>query len=99
MAVGVTLKALLMTSVVLLLGATTFLESLALVLVSATATGVFGLLIVLIQVRSERSLHKRMDTLEVKATDAATKAAVTAETTQTIAEGLAGITPQPGEGS
>lgn len=66
-ALGVVAKAVLMTAVVTILGATTFLESLALILTSATATGIFGLLIVIVQVRGERALHQRMDTIEKKA--------------------------------
>lgn len=66
---AVALKAVLMASVVTLLASTTFGQSLILVLVSATATGIFGVLIVLIQVRSERNLHARLDTLERRAAE------------------------------
>jgi len=61
---GVIVKAVLMGTLVGLLAASDFLDSLALVLVSATATGVFGILIVLIQVKAERGLHERMDKIE-----------------------------------
>lgn len=82
-------KAVLMSAVVTVLGATTFLQSLALVLVSATATGVFGAVIVIVQARAERALHDRMDTLGAKAADVARKAEATAQTaTATIVEAV-----------
>ncbi len=64
MALGVFIKAILMVAVVTTVAATTFGQSLILVLVSACATGVFALLVVLIQTRSDRRLHERLDRLE-----------------------------------
>lgn len=61
-----------MAGIVTLLGVTPFEQSLILILVSASATGVFGLIIVLIQVHSEKALHERMDTLEGKADNVVT---------------------------
>jgi Flp pilus assembly protein TadB len=64
---AVALKAILMGVLVTLLAAAGFVQSLILVLVSATATGIFGIVIVVIQTHSERNLHRRLDTLEEKA--------------------------------
>lgn len=64
---AVAIKALLMGVLVTVLAAAGFVQSLILVLVSATATGVFGIVIVVIQTHSERNLHHRMDVLEDKA--------------------------------
>lgn len=64
MTIGVLLKAVVMGSLVTLLATTSFVQSIILVLVSATATGIFGLLIVLIQVHSERNIHDRLDKVE-----------------------------------
>lgn len=86
---AVFLKALTMGILVSLLGATTFVQSILLVLVSATATGIFGILIVVIQVHSERSLHYRMDHLEERATEIVTKSDIVKEQTQVIAEKVA----------
>lgn len=61
---AVIVKAVLMASIVTLVAATTFAQSIVLVLISAAATGVFGIAIVLIQVHSERTIHRRLDILE-----------------------------------
>jgi len=53
-----------MATVVSLLAATAFWQSLVLVIVSATATGIFGILIVIIQTHSEKAIHARLDQLE-----------------------------------
>ena len=64
MGLGVIVKAILMVAVVTTIGATTFGESLVLVIVSACATGAFALLVVLIQTHSEQRIHERIDKLE-----------------------------------
>lgn len=61
---GVMVKAVLMGVLVEVLAVGSFTRSIILVLVSATATGIFGLLIVLVQVHVERGLHRRMDGIE-----------------------------------
>lgn len=64
LAAGVAAKAVVMSALVTLLAATAFWQSLVLVIVSAVATGIFALLVVLIQTHSERELHGRIDRLE-----------------------------------
>lgn len=81
---GVIGKAVLMGTLVTLLAATSFTQSIILVLVSATATGIFGVLIVTIQVHSERVLHSRMDRLEESTQIAVTQAKK--EVTSTVQE-------------
>lgn len=66
MGIGVMFKAIVMGTLVSILAVTSFVQSVVLVLVSATATGIFGLIIVLIQVHSERALHERMDRVETQ---------------------------------
>lgn len=61
---GVVFKALLMGIIVEVLALTSFQRSIILVLVSATATGIFGILIVLIQVHSEKQIHDRIDQVQ-----------------------------------
>lgn len=73
-----------MASIVEILGVSSFGKSIILVLVSATATGIFGLLIVLIQTHAEKGLHERMDKIEDRVTEA--KQEVIAETAKTITE-------------
>jgi hypothetical protein len=85
---GVAAKALLMGTLVTILGATSFGQSVLLVLVSATATGIFGILIVLIQVHSEKALHERINDLENKANEAVAKTQEIKVQTQAIAEKL-----------
>jgi hypothetical protein len=63
---GVMLKAVVMGTLVSLLAVTAFTQSIILVLVSATATGIFGLLIVLVQTHSEARLHQRINDLETQ---------------------------------
>jgi hypothetical protein len=63
---GVMFKAIVMGLLVSLLAVTAFDRSIILVLVSATATGIFGILIVLIQTHSEARLHMRIDALETQ---------------------------------
>lgn len=84
---GVVGKAVLMGTLVSVLAVTSFGKSLILVLVSATATGIFGILIVLIQVHSERAIHKRMDKLEESTQTAVTQAKdeVTSKTDEAVA--------------
>ncbi len=90
MSLGVFAKAVLMASVVTIVGATTFGESLILVLVSASATGVFALLVVLIQVRAERSLHARIDALEEKGTEIVERTTAIGDQTTKIADKVNG---------
>lgn len=66
---GVVTKGIIMGSLISILAIADFTESLILVIVSATVTGIFGLLICLIQVRAEKGIHTRMDFLEKKATE------------------------------
>lgn len=84
--VGVMLKAIVMGTLVSLLAVSAFGKSLILVVVSATATGIFGILIVLIQTHSEARIHERLNAVEdqintkseeiqTKQDEAATKAA------------------------
>lgn len=63
---GVIGKAILMGTLVSVLAVTSFTQSIILVLVSACATGVFGLIIVLIQTHAEKEMHRRLDGLERK---------------------------------
>lgn len=90
MATGVVFKAVIMATLVTVIAATTFIQSIILVLVSATATGIFGLVIVLIQVHSERGLHERINKMETqidtKSDEIKTQASDIAEKTQQIAE-------------
>ncbi len=79
---GVAVKAVLMGVLVSILAVTSFTKSIVLVLVSALATGVFGVMIVLKKAHAERSLHVRLDRLEDKATEAAQASTVAAEKTQ-----------------
>lgn len=86
---GVIGKAVLMATLVTVLAITSFAQSIILVLVSATATGLFGILIVIIQVHSERSIHNRIDRLEdvtQKQTDDAVKK-VSQQITEAISNG------------
>lgn len=85
---GVFVKALIMGILVALLATTTFERSIVLVLVSATATGFFGILIVLIQVHSERNIHRRIDALETTTTDVVTQAKdeVTTKTDEAVTQ-------------
>jgi cytochrome c biogenesis protein CcdA len=87
MALGVGIKAVIMGTVVTILAATTFLQSVLLVLISATATGVFGLVIVLIQNHAEQRFHRRIDYLEQKAD----KIDTTTTETKEKAEEVAGV--------
>lgn len=64
MTIGVLFKAVVMGTLVTILAATSFAQSIILVLVSATATGIFGMVIVLIQARSERGIHDRISDVE-----------------------------------
>lgn len=98
---GVIAKAVLMGVLVTVLAVEPFLESLALVLVSACATGIFGLVIVLVQVHAERELHGRMDRLEErgqriesKADTAAIAADTAAATAGTIAKAVGADPPE-----
>jgi Flp pilus assembly protein protease CpaA len=94
MTLGVLVKAVLISALVTVLGATTFLQSIILVLVSAAATGVFALLVVLIQTHSERAMHERIDKLESRAGEAQSIAEGTqaiAVGTQEIAAGIAAV--------
>lgn len=61
---GVTVKAVLMSALVTLLAATAFWQSVVLVAVSAAITGVFAVLVVVVQVHAEKALHSRLDRLE-----------------------------------
>lgn len=61
---GVMLKAIIMGTLVSLLAVSAFGKSIILVLVSATATGIFGILIVLIQTHSEARIHERLTAVE-----------------------------------
>jgi ABC-type bacteriocin/lantibiotic exporter with double-glycine peptidase domain len=70
---GVFAKAILMGTLVTIIAATSFYQSVILVLVSATATGIFGILIVIIQTHSERAIHARIDALDSKADTAVEK--------------------------
>lgn len=81
---GVFAKAVLMATLVTILAVTSFVQSVILVLVSATATGIFGILIVIIQIHSERGLHERMDKLEETTQVAVTQAKE--EVTSTVQE-------------
>lgn len=85
---GVALKAALMGTLVSVLAVAPFVESLVLVLVSAAATGVFAVLVVLIQVHSERNLHERLDWLEGAADRLEQKADEVKATTETVAEAV-----------
>lgn len=87
LAVGVTVKAVLMAAILTLLADAAFWQSIVIALVSATATGVFAVLVVVIQIHSERTLHDRIDRLERQ-----TKTAVQTkldEQTRTIVETVA----------
>lgn len=95
---GVAAKAVLMGVLVSLLAVAPFVESIVLVLVSACATGIFGLIIVLVQVRAERELHGRMDRLEEKADTAAIAADTAATTADTIAKAVGAETPSGEKG-
>lgn len=46
-----------------------FVKAAILVVLSAVVTGVFGLVVALIQDRADRRVHARLDALEAKATD------------------------------
>lgn len=85
---GVLFKALLMGILVSLLAVTSFEKSVALVLVSASATGIFGIIIVLIQTHSEARLHKRIDLLEGKADKIDSATTTTLEKTETIEQAV-----------
>lgn len=61
---GVMLKAIVIGTLVSLLAVSAFGKSIILVLVSATATGVFGILIVLIQTHFEARIHERLNAVE-----------------------------------
>ena len=61
-----------------------FWESVLLVLISATATGLFGILIVYVQARSEAQIHYRLEKLEEKGTSIENKADRIVEKTDTI---------------
>lgn len=91
---GIMGKAVLMaTAVSVLVASATFAESLILVIVSATATGIFGLLIVFVQVHSERNLHERIDRLEETAGHAVATTDSIAETAGAIAQATGAETP------
>jgi hypothetical protein len=77
---GVMVKAVLMATVVELLAIGGFGRSIILVLVSATATGIFGLIIVLVQTHAEAGLHQRLDSLERQVDQKASEINVTTET-------------------
>lgn len=96
MAAGVGVKAVVMAGVVTLLAATTFWESVVLVLISAIATGCFAIVVVMVQARSERSLHDRLDRLERQTT--VSVARKLEEQTKTIVESVeqAGQPPATG---
>lgn len=91
---GVLLKAVLMGTLVSLLAVAGFEASLILVLVSACATGVFGILIVLIQTHSEKGLHERMERLEQTGSRIEAQAGEATAVAQTIADA---VTPNNGE--
>jgi divalent metal cation (Fe/Co/Zn/Cd) transporter len=76
---GVIGKAILMGVLVSVLAVTSFEKSIILVLVSACATGIFGIIIVLIQTHAEAGLHQRIDSLEGKTDALDTKADVITE--------------------
>jgi hypothetical protein len=92
MVIGVSVKAVLMSAVVTVLAATSFQQSLILVIVSATATGVFALLAVIIQTHSAQGMYERLERLERRAGEAKVIAqethAITADT-QVVAAGIA----------
>lgn len=85
---GVIAKALVMGIMVSLLAVTSFEKSIVLVVVSATATGIFGILIVLIQIHSERAIHRRIDSLEIKTEEA--KEEVKAQVIESTSNGETG---------
>jgi hypothetical protein len=85
---GVLIKAVLMGAAVSLLAVTSFEKSVALVLISASATGIFGIIIVLIQTHSEARLHDRIDHLESRADQIVEKSDIVKEQTQVIAEAV-----------
>lgn len=66
MAIGVTFKAILMAGIVTLLAATSFAQSVILVLISATATGIFGIVIVIIQMKSDKGIHDRINEIQTQ---------------------------------
>lgn len=79
---GVVAKAVVITTVIMILGATTFTQSVILVVISATTTGIFGLLIVLIQTRADRETHRKLDHVESTTQESITQAKD--EVTETI---------------
>ena len=85
---GVAFKAVIMGLFVSLLAIAPFFESLILVLVSACATGVFGLLIVLVQSHQDRAIHERMERLEGSASRIEAQAGEATAVAQTIAEAV-----------
>jgi hypothetical protein len=73
---GVIGKAILIGVLVEVLALTSFTRSIILVLVSAAATGIFGIIIVVVQTHAEANLHRRIDALEGKADTVIEKADV-----------------------
>lgn len=73
-----------MGTLVSVLAITAFTQSIILVLVSATATGIFGLIICLIQTHSEARLHERLDHLESRATEVVEKTEQVQTTTDQV---------------
>jgi hypothetical protein len=91
MGIGVAFKAVIMATVVSFLAAetnTTFAQAVFLVLISATATGIFGLIIVLIQTHAEKGLHQRIDYLETKANVIDSTTQQTKTTTEEVASAV-----------
>lgn len=76
-----------MASIVTLLAATSFVQSIILVLVSATATGIFGIIIVLIQMKADAGIHARIneiqDQIDTKSDEIKQQAESIAETVAT----------------
>lgn len=89
---GVMGKALLMGILVSLLAFSSFEKSVILVLVSATATGIFGIIIVIVQSHFAREIHDRIDAMEdrtkqtVVETTGAAVASVSAQIMESAAE-------------
>ncbi len=88
LAIGVTVKAVLMSLMVTLLAATAFWQSLVLVVVSAAVTGIFAVLVVVVQANAERSLRARLDRLEHRTV--ATVQQSLEQQTKAIVESVAG---------
>jgi hypothetical protein len=96
-AAAVAAKAALMGVLVSILASSApFAEAVVLVLISAAATGVFGIVIVLVQTHAEAAMHRRLDKLEEQAGTAAQAATVAAEKTQQIVEA---VTPNGANGA